>query len=127
MGVLTSYREQVQAEGFSEEKTTEEKTSEEKNDDKKTPAEDPLPCLECWSPTFWRSIYGGPLRCAVCDTWPATSFVGERWTLLTLAGDRLAWSRPGEDPGQLGAIEADGLRVYETEDGEGCWLTIERV
>lgn len=99
--------------------------NEKKQRERKTPAEDPLPCLECWSPVFWRSIYGGPLRCAVCDPWPAEAFVGERWDLLTFPGDRLAWSRPGDDLGRLDGNVVDRLLVYETTDDEGGWTTLE--
>lgn len=112
-----------------EQKNIARPAGEEKNDQ---PAEDPMPCLECWSPTFWRSIYGGELRCAVCDPWPASGLVGERWTLLTLPGDQLAWSRclrPGEHSRDLPGPDnlVDGFRCVEFEDSEGQWMAIERV
>lgn len=98
------------------------------------PAEKPCPCLDCWSPTFWRSLYGGPLRCAACEPWPSLALVGERWTLYMLADDTLAWVpclQPGEHtrdrvPLEQQLAQEPGLRAYEMEDAEGAWLVIER-
>jgi hypothetical protein len=55
------------------------------------PLEPAVPCTTCHSPTFWRSAYGGPLRCAVCDPWPSLAMVGERWTIVVRPDGTLAW------------------------------------
>ena len=66
-----------------------------------SPVEPAEPCPVCRCPTFWRSAYGGELRCAVCDEWPSLAMVGERWTLYRVAEGRYVWVRPprrGERP-----------------------------
>jgi hypothetical protein len=55
------------------------------------PAEPATPCADCRCPTFWRSAYGGPLRCAVCEPWPSMAMVGERWTIYRNADTSLEW------------------------------------
>lgn len=116
-----------------EERKPAENSREEKNSG--PPAEPLCPCLDCWSPTFWRSAYGGPLRCAVCEPWPSLSLVGERWTLYKLPDRTLTWvpclrrgERTTDRPPLAGRPdELPGWTARETEDEDVEWLTLERV
>lgn len=125
-----------------DEKTqTKKPEPEKKRDDKNTsqqnkrPAEIPSPCLECWSPTYWRSIYGGELRCAVCDPWPATSMRGEQWAVVKNVSGEWSWEPdlPEErDVGQRDeAVAVSGgsqeWTVVETTDEQGDWITLKRL
>ena len=82
------------------------------------PSDPPLPCLICESPTFWRSIYGGDLQCSVCEPWPATGLVAERWTLATERDGTLTWEpclRPGESARDRVAMAAAGCVAGDDE------------
>jgi len=100
------------------------------------PTEPPAPC-SCGCPTFWRSAYGGPLRCAVCEPWPSIAMVGERWTLWTRPDGGVAWTRAnrvgeratapcGSEPGPIAAEDDGGLRWANVTDEDGEWLVIWR-
>ena len=100
-----------------------------------TPIEPAEPCAVCRCPTFWRSAYGGELRCAVCDEWPSLAMVGERWTLYRVAEGRYAWvaaPRRGERPAAQSVAtgepqiqpDADSANwsVGTLKDDEGEWI-----
>lgn len=99
------------------------------------PVEPAVPC-SCGCPTFWRSAYGGPLRCAVCEPWPSLAMVGERWTIWMRPDATLAWTRairPGERASVPAAVldglatdadRDDGIRWANVDDEEGEWLVI---
>ena len=100
------------------------------------PLEHPTPCPSCGSPTFWRSAYGGDLRCAVCDPWPSLAMVGERWTIYTMRNCQAVWmpclrrgerAREVEPPDTTTDKTGDEIRVGEIDDESGHWLVIERV
>jgi hypothetical protein len=98
-----------------------------------TPTEPAVACPTCQSPTFWRSAYGGPLRCAVCEEWPSLAMVGERWTIRMGVGGVLVWEpclRRGErlriDEPVPDAETDSGIRWREIEDEDGSWLVIWR-
>ena len=100
------------------------------------PTESPAACHECGCPSFWRSAYGGPLRCAVCEPWPTVAMVGERWAVYRAACGAFAWMpvlRAGERPAAIpGAsllptsdvIGDEDLRWEHVEDEDGSWLVI---
>ena len=96
------------------------------------PLEPAEPCPDCHSPTFWRSAYGGELRCAVCDPWPSRAMVGERWTIYTRLGGSMAWVpclRRGERAVDLElqiTNQADGIHASNVDDETGHWLVIWR-
>jgi hypothetical protein len=102
-----------------------------------SPTEPAAPCSNCHSPTFWRSAYGGSLRCAVCDEWPSMAMVGSRWTLYGGPGGVLEWvpclrrgERAADRQEASQAVERaddDGFRVEELDDEEGSWLVISKV
>lgn len=65
------------------------------------PAEPPAPCDACQSPAFWHSVYGGDLRCSVCNPWPSLSLVRQRWAVVVMTsepGKPLAWERWEDGP-----------------------------
>ena len=85
---------------------------------------------------MWRSAYGGPLRCAVCEPWPSLAMVGERWTLYCGPGGVLEWVpalRKGERPttrqdaSQGPLDEHAGLTWQDVDDETGSWVVISRV
>ena len=133
MGILNSYRKQQREEKKSD-AGEEKKRPAKKNNSKDRPAERPMVCLDCWSPSFWRSIYGGALRCAVCNPWPSAALIGERWTLATLPGGSIDWESDdasGERAEALAGCEVEDeeggvVRVLELEDDEGQWLRLRR-
>lgn len=143
MGILSTIRKNLEHAGEKKFEAGEEKKSAEEIPRVKKseplffdpPADPPCVCLECWSPTFWRSRYGGALRCAICEPWPSLALVGERWTLYTQPGGSLAWIPcllPGErtsDRRQPSEQSADlpGWITYQDEDESGLWLIAERV
>lgn len=95
-----------------------------------TPLESAIPCATCHSPTFWRSAYGGPLRCAVCDPWPSLAMVGERWTIVVRRDGSRVWmlclrrgerAKPIEPPAET---DDDGIRSAVLDDDEGSWLVL---
>lgn len=98
------------------------------------PKETPDVCTTCHSPHFWRSAYGGGLRCAVCDPWPSLAMVGGRWTIATRADGSRMWVpclRRGErakaiDEPTDGSID-EGIRWQNLDDEDGCWLVIWRM
>jgi hypothetical protein len=99
------------------------------------PTESSTPCAVCHSPTFWRSAYGGSLRCAVCDPWPSLAMVGERWTIVLWRHGTLAWMpclRRGErardiEPQTNSHGVGNGVRSQVIEDADGTWLAIWKV
>ena len=96
------------------------------------PLEPAEPCPDCHSPTFWRSAYGGLLRCAVCDPWPSLAMVGERWTIYTRLDGILAWVACLKRGERAGSHEEqpkadDGIRTAVVEDEHGAsWLVIHK-
>ena len=96
------------------------------------PTEPAAPCPVCHSPTYWRSAYGGPLRCAVCDEWPSLAMVGERWTVVLhrdgsrvwmpclRRGERAKVVEPSTSPGDT------GIHCQELDDENGHWLVISK-
>jgi uncharacterized Zn finger protein (UPF0148 family) len=100
-----------------------------------TPTEPAEPCPVCRCPIWWRSAYGGELRCAVCDEWPSLAMVGERWTLCQVATGRYAWTvapKRGERPDAHSVAvsepqsqpDADSASwsVGTLKDDEGEWI-----
>ena len=137
MGVLTAIKKNLEEAG---EKNKYEAGQEINPVEKKTdasffdlPAEPPCPCLECWSPTFWRTVYDTQLRCAVCDPWPSRALVGSRWTIYTHPDGSLEWIpclRRGEHATArprpaIASDELPGWTLHETEDGDGAWWALE--
>lgn len=100
------------------------------------PIEPADPCPTCRCPSFWRSAYGGELRCAECDPWPSLAMVGERWTIYTMRNGQAVWmpclrrgerAREVEPPDTTTDKTGDEIRVGEIDDESGHWLVIERV
>lgn len=97
------------------------------------PEEPAIPCLECWSPEFWRLRYGGPLRCSVCEPWPSRSLIGERWAIVKRADGSLVWTpslRRGERAADRPPVDAadlpPGWTMREMHDDEGDWIVFEK-
>lgn len=132
MGVLTAIKKNLNEAG--QEKKPVENTSANIPDCvfQDPPAKPPCPCLECWSPTFWHTVYDTQLRCAICDPWPSLSLVGSRWTLYTHPDGSLEWIaclRRGERAmaRPLPAVASDempGWVMHETDDEDGTWWTL---
>ena len=102
----------------------------------KQPAEPATPCPDCRCPTFWRSAYGGLLRCAVCEPWPSLAMVGERWTIYGVPGSTLVWVpalRRGErattrqEASQVPQNGSDGLTWQNVDDATGSWVVVSKV
>ena len=142
MGILTTYRQRQGASSPGAPESLETNFSEEPPAGPVVPckilpgpAEPPCPCLECWSPTFWRSRYGGPLRCAVCDPWPTLALVGSRWTIVTRPEGALEWmacprwgERAGDrDPPSWTTVTGLGIVGSFFSDENGDWLRLERL
>ena len=97
------------------------------------PIEPAAPCPTCHSPTFWRSAYGGELRCAVCDPWPSLAMVGERWTIYTRPDGSLVWvpclrrgerARDPEPQSVVGPDNYERIRSQILDDEDGSWLVL---
>ena len=110
------------------------KTHQRTKSENNQPAEPAVPCADCRCPTFWRSAYGGPLRCAVCEPWPSLEMVGERWTICKREDGTYEWVpclRNGEravDRVVRSSPDAvDGVTWQNVDDETGSWVVVLKV
>lgn len=96
------------------------------------PIEPADPCPACRCPLFWRSAYGGELRCAECDPWPSLAMVGERWTIYTRLDGSRVWIKALRHGERAEVVEprekpVDGIRAQTVVDDDGAtWLVLSR-
>ncbi len=71
------------------------------------PPAEARPCPTCSCPIWWRSRYGGELRCGECDPWPARALVSEKLGVVVRPGGGFEFE-PFGWPGPLAKSEAEG-------------------